>query len=65
MPRNEIFTSDLELRLESQKSELIQKRADNVKIVRHPGYGIVYICPFPRTHFSDLIKESKQLRLQK
>ncbi len=38
------------------------KRADNVKLVNHPVEGLVYVCPYPPSHFSDLQAEAQQLR---
>jgi len=38
------------------------KRADNVKIVNHPVYGTVYVCPYPPQHFPNLRQNAQQIR---
>jgi hypothetical protein len=37
----------------------ITKMADNVKIVTIPGQGVIYVCPYPPSHFDALVEEAR------
>lgn len=33
-----------------------------MKIVDHPLFGMVDVCPYPESHFTDLEAEAKRIR---
>lgn len=35
---------------------------EGTKIVRHPILGKVDVCPFPLTHYDELVAEAKRLQ---